>query len=69
MNITTKTCAQCLFILPEKIEPGIETWICPNPNCQSVNDRDGNAAINGYYKIITDYPELNLANPRSGSTS
>jgi putative transposase len=62
---TTKTCAQCLYILPAKIEPGIETWICPH--CQSLNDRDGNAAINGFLKIMEDYPELHLDNPRSGS--
>ena len=62
---TTKTCAGCGFILDKSPEPEIRTWTCPN--CQSMNDRDGNAAQNGYQQIKLDYPELHLANSTSGS--
>ena len=60
---TTKTCSHCGFILKEGLELGIRTWTCPNPNCLQINDRDANAACNGFRKILNTNPELTQDHP------
>jgi putative transposase len=40
---STRTCSQCSFALP-RIGLGVRSWICEK--CDSVHDRDTNAAIN-----------------------
>ena len=59
---TTKTCSHCGFILPEKLDLDTRIWTCPNPICNQINDRDGNAACNGFRKILATNPELNQDN-------
>lgn len=40
---SSKTCSNCGYI-SESLDLSIRQWRCPS--CQSVNDRDGNAAVN-----------------------
>lgn len=49
---TTRTCNNCLHILPEGLNPSIRQWSCPE--CYLVHLRDENSAINGFKKIVKD---------------
>lgn len=41
---STKTCSHCGYILEDKLDTKIRSWVCPS--CSTTLDRDVNAAIN-----------------------
>jgi putative transposase len=65
---TTRTCHHCDYIVTAGLNPSIRQWVCPR--CQKIHDRDENAAINGFYRVLNAIQEKNegcaLSVPSSG---
>ena len=53
---TTETCNKCGYVLQESLNPKIREWTCPN--CNTVLDREENAAANILQRGLTSLAQV-----------
>ena len=51
---TTRTCHACNYVVEGGIAPSIRQWKCLG--CNTIHDRDENAALNGLRRVLRDLP-------------